>query len=97
MSTLEGEAALQRRLKAIKEGHSLLREIQLGAVREAKLLVPRKTGNLGRSIVPGSIGRTTAIVEARAAYAAYVELGTARGRRPRPADACRAAPGRVPP
>lgn len=73
---LEGQDALIRRLKAIGEPKPLLRAIQLQTVREAKLLVPRKTGNLGRSIVPGDLSASSATVEARARYAAFVELGT---------------------
>ncbi len=53
-----------------------LRALQIGTVREAKILVPRKTGHLGRSIVPGRISATHATVEARTPYAAAVELGS---------------------
>ena len=73
---LEGGAELNRRLEAIKRARGLLRDVQLGAVAEAKALVPRQTGHLARSIHPGSIGPTFAIVEASTTYAAYVELGT---------------------
>lgn len=73
---LEGQDKLQRRLKAIKSGRPLLRAIQVAAVEEANALVPRKTGHLGRSIVPGSLTNTSALIHARANYAAYVELGT---------------------
>jgi hypothetical protein len=52
-----------------------LRALQLATVREAKLLVHRKTGHLGRSIVPGRVTRTHAVVEARTPYAAALELG----------------------
>ena len=45
-------------------------------VAEAKILVPRKTGHLGRSIMPGPVGTDTAYVFARTNYAAYVEFGT---------------------
>lgn len=76
MSSLEGLPALNRRLNAIGKGSDLLRSIQLQAVREAKGLVPRKTGYLARSIGPGSLTRTFAIVHASAGYAAFVELGT---------------------
>ena len=73
---VRGTKQLQRRLKAIGDTSDLLRDIQLDAVAEAKRKVPRKTGNLGRSIGPGSLTRKSAIVHARANYAAYVELGT---------------------
>ena len=63
------------RLRAMGETNVELRTLQLGTVREAKLLVHRKTGHLGRSIVPGRLTRTMAIVEARTPYAAAVELG----------------------
>lgn len=71
-----GTDALLRRLKAIKNARPLLAEIQLRAVREAKIRVPRRTGNLGRTIHPGSLTPTYTIVEATAAYAGYVERGT---------------------
>lgn len=74
--SLEGLPALNRRLAAISKGTNILKSIQLQAVREAKELVPRKTGYLARSIVPGSLTNTFAIVSATAGYAAYVELGT---------------------
>ena len=54
----------------------MLRSLQLDTVREAKDRVPRKTGNLSRSIVAGRITPNFATVEAGANYAAYVELGT---------------------
>lgn len=76
MSSLEGLDKLNRRLNAIAKPRDLLRTVQLDAVAEAKKLVPRKTGNLGRSIGPGGLGNTFAIVHATAGYAAFVELGT---------------------
>ncbi len=72
-----GTRELQRRLKAISDTPKVaLRKIQLDAVANAKRTVPRKTGNLGRSIRPGFFSGSQAIVEAHANYAAYVELGT---------------------
>jgi len=65
-----------RRLRAIGEPRPLLRALQHETVAQAKLLVPRKTGNLGRSIVPGSISGKSAIVEVNAKYAAFVEFPT---------------------
>lgn len=73
---LEGQDALIRRLKAIGEPKPLLRAIQLEAKREAKLLAPRKTGNLAKTIDLGDLTDHYAIVEARARYAAFVERGT---------------------
>jgi len=55
---------------------ALMRQYGLQTVREAKLLVHRKTGNLGRSIRLASASPTQAIVEAGANYAAFVEYGT---------------------
>lgn len=74
--TLDGLPALNRRLKAIGMTSGILGAIQMQAVAEAKALVPRKTGYLARSIGPGSLTRSFAIVHASAGYAAYVELGT---------------------
>jgi len=64
------------RLQALGEERPVLRVLQIDTVREAKLLVPRKTGHLGRSIVPGVLTPTHAQVEARTPYAGFVELGT---------------------
>lgn len=75
-ATLRGDDELIRRLRAIGEPRPLLRRIQLEAVKEAKARVPRKTGHLGRSIVPGGLSDSFAIVEARTPYAAFVEFGT---------------------
>ena len=64
------------RLEAMGRTQGVLREFQLRTVREAKLIVPRKTGHLGRSIVPGRVDRDGATIEARTPYAATVELGS---------------------
>ncbi len=53
-----------------------LRALQIGTVREAKVLVHHKTRHLGRSIVPGRVSATHAQVLARTPYAATVELGS---------------------
>jgi hypothetical protein len=54
--------------------------VGLLAVREAKLLVPRQTGNLGRSIRLGRVTATRFELLAggtsKVGYAAYVEFGT---------------------
>lgn len=76
MASVQGYAALVKRLEALGEEQPVLRAIQLDAVAQAKLLVHRKTGHLGRSIVPGVLTATHAQVEARTPYAAFVELGT---------------------
>ena len=77
MSKLVGYEGAHRRLEAITDRRGLLKELQVRTIEESKLLVPRKTGNLGRSIVPGAILGDSAWVHANANYAAFVELGTA--------------------
>jgi hypothetical protein len=75
--TLEGSAQLHRRLDALADSpKGLLRQWQLGSVAEAKRMVPRKTGHLGRSIGPGGLFGDHAIVRAATNYAAFVEYGT---------------------
>lgn len=71
-----GAKALSKRLHAIENGRVILHKLQLDTTAEAKRLVPRKTGNLGRSITPGALTNSDALVVARARYARYVELGT---------------------
>jgi hypothetical protein len=78
---ITGEAGLKRRLSAIGEApKEILQEVGLHAVREAKILVPRRTGNLGRTIRIGAV--TDEYVEVRAGgtsqvgYAAAVEFGS---------------------
>ena len=73
---ITGGKQLSARLRAIDDGRKLLMRLQLATTYEAKKLVPRKTGNLGRSIAPGSLTSHHALVHARANYAAYVERGT---------------------
>jgi hypothetical protein len=79
--TLQGGPELQRRLHAIGGTPKvILGNLGIRAVREAKLIVPRRTGNLGRTIRVGA--HTSEFVEVRAGgalkvgYAAYVEYGT---------------------
>lgn len=77
--TVQGLQQLDARLNAIsglKVGSPILRRLALSTVREAKLLVPRRTDNLGRSIHVASVTATTAEVAAGARYASYVEYGT---------------------
>ena len=76
--SLQGKRQLQARLKAIGDTRGLLRQIQLETIAGAKARVPRKTGHLGRSILPGPIDNDSAVVEARTPYAAAVEFGSKR-------------------
>ena len=57
--------ALMARMKALGETNVELKALQISAIREAKLLVHRKTGHLGRSIVPGPVTKDHAVIEAR--------------------------------
>ncbi len=89
--SVQGADALQRRLTALQHT-PLLKTLGLSTVREAKLLVHRKTGNLGRSIHVKSQTDTHVVVEASANYAGYVERGTrAHEITPRAAKALRFA------
>lgn len=83
--TITGQKELTRRLTAIGQApKDILRDVGLHAVREAKILVPRRTGNLGRTIRIGAM--TDSYVEVRAGgtrqvgYAAFVEYGTKGGK-----------------
>ena len=80
MAELQGERELQRRLAAIGDTRKLLGTVGLLAVREAKLIVPRRTGNLGRSIRLGRVSEDSAEVlaggQSQIGYAAAVEFGT---------------------
>lgn len=77
---LKGKRQLEARLKAIGQTDLLLREIVIHGVREAKLAVPRKTGNLGRTIRVGTVTKTTGSIKAggvrNVGYAHSVEFGT---------------------
>ena len=75
-ASISGIPQLRARIEAIKPNEKLLRTIALSAVREQKLLVPRKTGNLGRTIHLGRVTAQVAETIASASYAAYVERGT---------------------
>ena len=79
--TLVGGPALERRLKALgKAPAATLKEIGIRGVAEAKRLVPRRTGNLGRTIRVAAITDRYVEVSAGGAaasgYAAAVEYGT---------------------
>lgn len=78
MADVQGYAQLQARLHAVggTGSASLMGRIGLQVVREAKLLVPRKTATLGRSIRVISQSPQSVTVAATAPYAAFVELGT---------------------
>jgi hypothetical protein len=74
--SVRGMRQLKARIKAIGDTSQLLREVQLDTIAGAKAKVPRKTGFLGRSIVPGTVTDTVALVYVNAPYAAAVELGS---------------------
>jgi hypothetical protein len=76
VTAIKGIPQLKARLEAIKPNPDLMRQLALTAVAEQKRLVPRRTGNLARSIGIGSVTSTVAETVATANYAAYVELGT---------------------
>lgn len=76
MATVQGLAALERRLRAIGDTKAALRALQIATVSEAQARVPRKTGHLQRSIRPGTVNDSYAVVEAKTPYAAPVEFGT---------------------
>ena len=77
--SIVGMTALQHRLAAVGNPsltQNLMRRLATASMGEAKLLVPKKTGNLARSIHVGTVTPTTGQVVASANYAAYVEHGT---------------------
>lgn len=91
---VEGVPELKARVNALTPDRQLMGRLALAVVGEAKRLVPRRTGNLGRSIVIGHVEPLSAQVKATANYAAYVELGTrAHEIKPRKAKMLRFAPG----
>lgn len=91
---IKGIPQLRARLKALTPDKGLMTRLALSAVREQKLLVPRKTGNLGRSIRLGSVTSKMAETVATANYAAFVERGTRPHEiRPRKRKALRFATG----
>lgn len=73
--TLQGHRQLNARLKALGATRPIMRTFQLDSIAEAKRLVPRKTGHLERSILPGSVSDSHADIQARTPYAAAVEFG----------------------
>lgn len=73
---MQGTPQLQARLRALGQTKDIMQRLAVNVVAEQKRLVPRKTGNLGRSIHYTSITATRATVVADARYAAYTEFGT---------------------
>ena len=77
---LQGERQLRARLKAIGQTDTLMRAIVIRGVSEAQALVPRKTGNLFRTIRPGSVSKDHGEIMAggtrNVGYAGAVELGS---------------------
>lgn len=79
MAELIGYRALNARIDAVVSPQTrqhIGRRWQILTVRGAKLRVPRKTSNLGRTIQPGLLTDIEATVVVTASYAAAVELGT---------------------
>ena len=74
--TIRGVPQLRARLKAITPDEGLMRRLAISAVREQKLMVPRRTGNRGRSIRVGRVTPKEAETIAGASYALFVERGT---------------------
>jgi hypothetical protein len=92
--SIQGVPQLRARLKAITPDKELMRTLALSAVREQKIEVPRRTGNLGRSIHIGSVTASQAETIASANYALFVHEGTRPHTIvPRTARALRWAPG----
>ena len=77
---VEGSSQLQARLKAMQSSKQQLGLVAVAAVQEAKGLVPRRTGNLARTIRVGRVTDDSAEVLAggrnQVGYAAAVEFGT---------------------
>jgi Bacteriophage HK97-gp10, putative tail-component len=73
---IKGMPQLQSRFNAIKPTPGFMAKLGATAIAEQKRLVPRKTGNLARSIGLGSITARSVQTVATANYAAFVEFGT---------------------
>lgn len=79
MANVQGYESLQRRFHALSGGMAttgLMRQLGIAVVAEAKTRVPRRTGNLGRSIHVAESTPTSVRVVAATNYAADVEFGT---------------------
>lgn len=78
--SLKGKRQLKARMTALGEGRLILGRLAIAGVAEAKRLVPRRTGNLGRTIRVGTVTNDRAEVIAggqrNVGYAAAVEFGT---------------------
>lgn len=75
--TVKGKDQLGARLRSVAYlSAKVLRAWQMRTVELAKRKVPRKTGNLQRTIHAGELTKTHARVEVSASYAVYVEKGT---------------------
>lgn len=77
---IEGMSDLQKRLAALSDHRQLLGQIGLLAVSYAKEIVPRQTGNLGRTIRLGQVTNDEAQILAGGqngvGYAQSVEFGS---------------------
>jgi len=77
MTGVEGTRGLLNRLRAVSESNrGIMRRLGVRAVANQKALVPRKTGNLGRSIRLARATDTSALTLAGANYAPFVEYDT---------------------
>lgn len=79
MGSLQGYDGVVARINAVTAPlprQRICQRWQVATIRGAKLRVPRRTGNLGRSIHAGTVTETGAQVVASADHASYVELGT---------------------
>lgn len=77
MADVQGEAQLQARLANIRKAPAvMLRTWQMRTTQLAKVLAPKRTGNLKRSIRPGIVTGDSATVVAATNYARFVEEGT---------------------
>ena len=78
-SGVKGVPQLEARLRAVGSAQvpkTILRDWQVRTTQLAKVYAPKRSGNLKRSIHPGSLTPTSARVEASANYAGYMEFGT---------------------
>ena len=80
MTEIEGQDELNKRLEALGDTRKFLGQVALMAVARAKELVPRKTGNLGRTIRLGQVTESEAQIiaggQGGVGYAQAVEYGS---------------------
>jgi hypothetical protein len=88
---VRGADNLKARLDALRASGNrtgMMKFLGTAAVEEAKSIVPKRTGNLARTIRLGAVTATTAQVKAggrdKVGYAAHVEYGTKGGQMIRP-------------